>query len=152
MPLEPAALRWFVLIARLALGAVFLIAAYNKLPWKQPAVLFAMEVASYQVLTSLWAINLVAYTLPWLELAIGIFLVVGKPLRLASSAATLLLGGFFSLMLWAYSRGLEINCGCGLPGGDRLGPVTLIRDGALLALSLSVVIGAFLLHRRKHAV
>jgi hypothetical protein len=46
----------------------------------------------------------------------------------------------------SYRMGLEINCGCFGPG-ERLGPVTLLRDGSLLALALAVTIGAFLIGR-----
>jgi putative oxidoreductase len=137
------------LIARLFLAVVFLYAAYTKMPWKQPAALFALTIDSYQILAP-WAVMLVAKFLPWFELAIGFFLLVGWPLRPVTVVGTLLLAGFFSLMVHTYARGLEINCGCFGPG-EHLGPKTLVRDGLLLALSLAITIHAFLRHRRSSA-
>ena len=51
-------------------------------------------------------------------------------------------------MVRTYMAGLEINCGCFGPG-ERLGPLTLLRDGSLLALGLAVTIGAFMLRRKN---
>jgi uncharacterized membrane protein YphA (DoxX/SURF4 family) len=141
------ALRWIVLIGRIALAIIFLAAAWTKMPWRQPAVLFAMTIDSYRLLP-FWGVNLVARGLPWLELAIGLALLIGRGVRTVTAIASLLLLGFFSLMVRTYALGLEINCGCFGPG-ERLGPLSLLRDGSLLALALIVMIGAFLQHRRK---
>jgi uncharacterized membrane protein YphA (DoxX/SURF4 family) len=141
------ALRWIVLIGRVLLGLIFLAAAWTKMPWRQPAVFFAMTIDSYRLLP-FWGVNLVAHGLPWLELAIGLLLLLGRQLRVVATIASLLLLGFFSLMVRTYALGLEINCGCFGPG-ERLGPLSLVRDGSLLALALVVMIGAFLMHRRK---
>jgi uncharacterized membrane protein YphA (DoxX/SURF4 family) len=141
------ALRWIVLIGRIALAIIFLAAAWTKMPWRQPAVLFAMTIDSYRLLP-FWGVNLVARGLPWLELAIGLALLIGRGVRTVTAIASLLLLGFFSLMVRTYALGLEINCGCFGPG-ERLGPLSLLRDGSLLALALIVMIGAFLQHWRK---
>jgi putative oxidoreductase len=136
-----------LLVARVIMGIIFVYAAYTKMPWKQPAAFFAMTIDSYQVLPP-WAVILVAKILPWFELALGFFLLVGWPLLFVSTLATLVLAGFFSLMVHTYAKGLEINCGCFGPG-EHLGPKSLARDGLLLALSLGVTICAFLRHRRR---
>jgi uncharacterized membrane protein YphA (DoxX/SURF4 family) len=141
------ALRRIVLAGRIALAIVFLAAAWTKMPWRQPAVLFAMTIDSYRLLP-FWGVNLVARGLPWLELAVGLALLIGRGLRTVATIASLLLLGFFSLMVRTYALGLEINCGCFGPG-ERLGPLSLLRDGSLLALALAVTIGAFLQHRHK---
>src|ERR1700680_2857185 len=124
----------------MALAAVFLYAAYSKL--RYPAMLFALTIDSFQLLPA-WAVSLVAHTLPWFELALGLLLLVGWPLRPVASLASLLLLVFFGVMVRTYARGLEIDCGCFGPG-EQLGVKTLLRDGSLLALSLAVTIGAFL--------
>ena len=143
----PPAFRWFVLIGRLFLAAVFLAAAWSKMPWVQPPPLFGMQIDSYQLLSS-GAVMFVAHTLPWFELALGLLLLVGKPLRIVTSLATLTLAGFFGLMVRTYAAGLEINCGCFGPG-EHLGPKSLLRDGSLLALAMAVTVCAFLLRRRQ---
>src|ERR1700740_898195 len=106
-------------IGRIALAAIFIVAAYAKLkpqapvPWSMGSMrfslsMFAMQVDSYQLLPV-----------------------------------------FFAGMVRSYFLGLEINCGCFGPG-ERLGPMTLLRDGSLLALALAVTVGAFLINRRSN--
>jgi membrane protease YdiL (CAAX protease family) len=86
--------------------------------------------------------------LPFIELAVGLWLLTGLWIRYSSLFATLLLAGFFALMVRTYSAGLEINCGCFGPG-EKLGVKSLLRDGSLLAFSLAVTVCAFLA-RPKH--
>ena len=121
--------RTVVLALRVALGAVFVYAAWTKL--RQPWELFAMSIDAYTVLPY-WAVVVVARTLPWAELAIGLALMAGRWLRISTAAASLLLGMFFVLMVRTYAKGMKIDCGCfGL--GDPISVRTLARDGTLLA-------------------
>jgi uncharacterized membrane protein YphA (DoxX/SURF4 family) len=121
--------RAVVLALRVALGAVFVYAAWTKL--RQPWELFAMSIDAYKVLPY-WAVVVVARTLPWAELAIGLALMAGRWLRVSAGAASLLLMMFFALMVRAYVKRMQIDCGCfGL--GDPISPRTLARDGTLLA-------------------
>jgi hypothetical protein len=106
-----------------------------------------MQVDSYQLLSSSSA-DFVAHSLPFFELFLGLWILSGIGLRYSAVVSTLLLGGFFATMVRTYMKGLEINCGCFGPG-EHLGPKTLFRDGSLLALSLAVAIGAFIIARRK---
>lgn len=136
-----------LLLGRLVVAAIFLFAAYSKL--LQPTTslatnrtFFALQVDSYQLLPQ-WAVMAVASTLPWFELALGLALAAGYPRRTAAAVASLLLLGFFGVMLRTYFKGLQINCGCFGPG-ETLGVKTLVRDGLLLAISLAVTLGAFL--------
>lgn len=131
--------RWFVLAGRLVLAVVFLWAAIAKL--KDPWMIFAMELDQMHVLPA-QSVEFVARTLPWFELALGVLLVVGIWTRYTASLATALLVGFFVTMLVLYVRGFQGDCGCFGPG-DQLGPKTLARDGALLALSAWVTWEAF---------
>jgi len=150
--------RIFLLIGRLALAVIFLFAAYAKLkpqaamPWSFGSVrtslsMFAMQVDSYQLLSPR-AVSAAAHWLPFIELAGGLWLLTGLWMRYSSLFATLLLAGFFALMVRTYSAGLEINCGCFGPG-EKLGVKSLLRDGSLLAFSLAVTVCAFLA-RPKH--
>jgi len=118
--------------ARLVLGAVLVYAAWLKL--RQPWLVFALSIDAYGILPE-WGVLGLARTLPWLEMGLGLALQVpGRTLKVAAPAAAGLLGGFFGLMVYTYARGLTIDCGCfGL--GDALGPMTLVRDGVLLALA-----------------
>jgi uncharacterized membrane protein YphA (DoxX/SURF4 family) len=124
------------LVLRIALGAIFVYAAWTKLraPWE----LFAMSIDSYQLLP-LKAVELVARTLPWFELVVGLLLIAGYWLRSAAAATALLLAGFFTLMVRAYAKGMEIPCGCFGPN-DIISWKTLLRDGSLLAAALALVV------------
>lgn len=131
-------LRWGRPAAYLLLAVVFLYAAYLKL--RQPWLVFAISIDAYGLLPE-WAVLTLARVLPWLELALGVALtvaaVVRRGARLTATAATALLGGFFAAMVFSYIRGKAIDCGCfGL--GDPLGVRTLVRDGALLAVSVAL--------------
>jgi len=136
-------LRAIALLLRLALGGIFVYAAWTKL--KDPWALFAMAIDSYQVLPA-WAVEWLARTLPWIELLIGAMLIAGRWMRISTAATSLLLLVFFSLMVRARVKGIAINCGCFGPG-EAISWKTLLRDGAMLtaALLLTTVTWAFAL-------
>ena len=138
-------MRWLLIAGRIILGGILVYAAWAKL--RVSWLVFAGSLSGYQLLPD----NLlepIAKTLPWFELALGVLLVSGLLLRWAGLISTLLLGTFFGVMVRSYAAGLKIDCGCFGPG-EALGPKTLIRDGSLVALSLAVTIGAFVLRKRQ---
>jgi uncharacterized membrane protein YphA (DoxX/SURF4 family) len=152
--------RILLILGRLALAAIFIVAAYAKLrpqaavPWSGASIrtslsLFAMQVDSYQLLPP-QLVSPVAHLLPPFELFLGLWLLSGVFLPYSALATTLLIAAFFATQVRTYRAGLEINCGCFGPG-ERLGPKTLLHDGAFLALALAISIGAFLQRRKKRA-
>jgi len=104
-------------------------------------MLFAMSVDAYHVLPE-WGAVAVARTLPWLELTLAVLLVSGLWKKIAMPASSLLLAVFFSLMVRSYVRGEGISCGC-FGAGEAISPLTLLRDGALLAVSLVLTAAVF---------
>ena len=135
--------RAVVWIGRLVLAAVFLYAGYSKLalpnikprpPIGVALSLFALQVDSYQMLPP-WAVNVVAHTLPFAEIALGLLLLIGWQLRIWATLASVILLGFFAAVVRSYVLGLEINCGC-FANPEPLTIKTVIRDGLLVALSL----------------
>jgi len=140
-------LRRAMLVLRLVLGAVFIYAAWTKL--RQPWLLFAMSIDSYHILPE-WAVLLVGRTLPWIELLIGLLLVVGYKLRYVATAASALLVFFFAVMLRSYFKGQGIDCGC-FGVGEAISPKTLVRDGSLLAAALLLAVSAFARGRGREA-
>ena len=144
--------RLIAVLLRTALGAVFVYAAYTKLfqiadgrPHLLPWQLFAMAIDSYQLLPA-WAVELLAKTLPWFELLIGILLLVGRWKRFATTTTSLLLVVFLTLIVRAYLKGQEISCGC-FGTNEAISWKTLLRDGSMLAGSLFVTAMAFLSRR-----
>lgn len=137
--------RVITLVLRVLLGLVFLYAGYSKL--RQPWLLFAMSIDAYGLLPE-WGVLVVARTLPLLEVALGVLLISGWQLRFASTAAAMLLGGFFLTMLVAFARGKGIDCGCfGL--GEALTAKSLARDGALVAGAVALAVLAWRTGRTK---
>jgi uncharacterized membrane protein YphA (DoxX/SURF4 family) len=126
--------RWLRLFLRVALGAIFVYAAWTKLrdPWQ----LFANSVAAYDLLP-IWAVKVVARALPWAELLLGLLLISGRFLRVSSIAASALLLGFFAVMVRTYASGIQIECGC-FGAGDTISMRSLARDGSLLLASLGL--------------
>ena len=153
-----------LVLGRIALGVIFLVAAYSKLApvipgshWsiasiKLSLAYFAMGVDSYQMLSP-GAANAVAHYLPFFELVLGVWLVSGIGLRLSSLISTIAICGFIYAMYSAYRRGLTINCGCFGQGGAPIGPKDMMRDGLLfLPLSLALLVGSLLIARKPKQV
>jgi uncharacterized membrane protein YphA (DoxX/SURF4 family) len=148
--------RVLLAIGRIALGLIFLYAAYAKLhfegEWhlRDYHFLFAMAIDSYKILP-IPAVQLMARVLPWFELALGGLLIAGVSLRWIGSITSGLLLVFIVAMTRAKILGLEINCGC-FGNNEKLGTATLIRDSSLLVLALAVTVGAFLIKKRRDTV
>jgi uncharacterized membrane protein YphA (DoxX/SURF4 family) len=126
--------RIVALVLRLALGAVFIYAAWAKLG--EPWAVFAVAIDSFQILP-LWGVEFVARTLPWFELAVGALLISGRWLHISATASSLLLLVFFGLLLRAQLKGMQIQCGCFGPD-EPLSWKTVMRDAALLSSSLLI--------------
>ena len=121
------------LVARTALGCVFIYASLDKISHPE---LFAEAVYNYQLSPEV-AVNLVALCLPWLELLSGGLLVLGVWVR----GSSLILSGLMIVFLGALginlARGLDIHCGCfTTQGSDPMTIFTLFRDSLFLVLAL----------------
>ncbi len=155
----PRAAAWpgaLLVMGRVALGMIFLVAAYAKLhfagEWHMHdyQFFFAMAIDSYKMLP-ISAVQWMAQILPWFELALGALLIAGVAVRWIGSITSGLLLVFIGAMTRAKILGLEINCGC-FGNNEKLGAATLIRDSSLLVLALAVTIGAFLIKKRQDKV
>ena len=155
--------RAVIWIGRLLLGGIFVYAGYTKLVYPNHNLwpyfmlkfsvstnlsTFAFQVESYKVLGAEGA-SLVAHTLPFVEIMLGLLLLIGWKFRIWAAMATAILAGFLTLVTRAYLLHMEINCGCfGTP--EPLTGMTVLRDGALVALALLVTIFAFQEGREPH--
>lgn len=139
-----ANLRLWLIAGRLILAAIFVVAAYMKL--RAPWIEFAGELNAFGILPES-ALEPVARTLPWCELALGVALISGIWQRWFALIASLVLAFFFTVMLRSYIVGLRIDCGCFGPG-DALGPKTLARDFSMLVIAVAVTLGSFRTARR----
>ena len=134
----------FVLL-RMALGLVFLFAAWDKIV---DPMAFAKIIRNYQILPDM-AVSAVALTLPWIEVVVGVCLLTGFAARGASLSASLMMAVFLAAMAWAWHKGIATQCGCfTTKADDAISARTFVRDGSILALALAVTVDAFLRARR----
>jgi uncharacterized membrane protein YphA (DoxX/SURF4 family) len=145
--------RALLAIGRVALGLVFLVAAYTKLHFNggwhfgDYHFFFAMAIDSYNMLP-LWAVEWMARVLPILEAVLGAWLISGLGLRWAGLVTSALLLVFIGAMTRALILHIQIKCGC-FGNDEPLTIFTLLRDSSLLLLALAVTIGAFLIKKRQ---
>jgi putative oxidoreductase len=155
--------RLVIWIGRLVLGGIFVYAGYAKLVYPNHNLwpyfmlkfsistnlsTFAFQVESYKVLGAEGA-SLVAHTLPFVEVVLGLLLLIGWKFRIWAAMVTAILAGFLTLVTRAYLLHMEINCGCfGTP--EPLTGMTVLRDGALVALAVVMTIFAFQEARSPH--
>jgi uncharacterized membrane protein YphA (DoxX/SURF4 family) len=113
--------------SRIILAVIFFYTGYIKI---QDPLQFAIAISGYQLVPENLVMT-VAQWFPWLELALGVFLLIGWKIRyIAGASAALLL--FFTLILTiTYFRGIEANCGC-FSFNDRITPQTIARDSIIL--------------------
>ncbi len=94
---------------RLLLGAFFVYASLDKI-WSPAA--FAKIVYQWQVVGPV-ASNLVAVTLPWIELLAGLLLIAGVSKRESALVIALMLVVFIVAAGSVMARGIDVaNCGC----------------------------------------
>ena len=104
---------WLTLAFRLILGGVLLVAGALKVsdPYSS-----ATSVRAYQILPVDLA-NFLGFVLPFAEVAIGIFLIVGIWVRLNAIAGGALMIMFIIAIGQAWARGISLDCGCFGKGG-----------------------------------
>ena len=143
--------RLLIWIGRLVLGGIFIYAGYSKifLPNFMFRPLFALrfslstnlsnfafQVESYKLLSP-GGVSLVAHTLPFVEITLGLLLLVGWRLRIWATLTALIMLGFLSAVTRAYLLHMDINCGC-FATPEPLTGWTVVRDSALAAVLMTV--------------
>lgn len=119
--------------ARLVLGLIFIYASVDKI--YHPAE-FAQVISNYQILPDA-LINIVAIVLPWLELTVGMLLIIGIWLPGAIVLSNLLLLTFLGILIFNTIRGVNVHCGCFTTSTEGAPETTwyLVRDASFLILS-----------------
>jgi len=133
--LDHRATAWIGLAARLTIGGVWIVAGWLKAfnPYSAGAAVRAYEIFPTDLAT------LIGQALPWIELALGLLLVLGVFTRPAAALSAVLLVAFIIGIASAWARGLSIDCGC-FGGGGTVEPgetkylQEIIRDIGLVLL------------------
>lgn len=120
------------LAARLFLAGVFFYACLDKI--QHPAE-FAELVSGYNMLPEA-VVPLVAVVLPWLELGLGVLLVLNRWPQGTVLLVNLLLIAFLIMLVSALVRGIDINCGCFSTDASAKANLLLdvVRDLVLLGM------------------
>jgi putative oxidoreductase len=119
--------RRVVFCVRLVLGGLFLYAGLSKI--SQPYQ-FAAAIQAYQFLPES-LVGLAAILIPWLETVGAMALLLRFKPRSALLTFMVLLAVFVCMIVLTMSRGLDIDCGCGLLANRRVGWLVLAEDISL---------------------
>jgi len=120
-------------LCRIAIGLVFLAAALAKIG---DAATFARQIHHFRLVPFGFE-NLLAITLPWIELVLALAILTGVQPRSGSMVAAGLMGLFVVVVAAAVARGLDIECGCfGTADASRVGVSKLVENVGLLALAV----------------
>jgi len=155
--------RAIIWLGRLVLGGIFIYAGCSKafLPnhifWplfflkfsiSTNIANFALQVEAFKLLPP-WGVQFVAHTLPFVEIALGLLVLVGWRLRIWASLLTAIMLGFFFVVLRAYLLHMNINCGC-FATPEPISLKKILEDAALSALALLMTIFAFVEAGKPH--
>ncbi len=125
------------LLIRLAAAGIWLTAGGAKLAGLEH---FHAQVDQYRLLPAALEAPF-AYTLPFVEVLVGLYLLVGLLTRVAAIGACLLMVLFLVAQAQAWARGLSLDCGCfGGLARERVGLGTMLRD---VGLGLPTLVLAF---------
>ncbi|OVE79054.1 hypothetical protein BVY01_03600 [bacterium I07] len=124
---------WLLLLLRIGFGLMLIAASIDKIRHPMP---FAEVVENYRVLgegLSRWT----AVIVPCMELLVGILLLIGVWSDAAITVNVLLMFTFLILVLQAYIRGLDIDCGCFFVEGEsKIGILKIIENTLFLLGSI----------------
>lgn len=130
--------RWLHRVLGVALGALFVYAAYGKIPDPRPLVTI---IWNYRVLPA-GPVNLMAIYMPWMELVVGLALITGFMRRAAALWATGLLVSFVVALGINALRGVNVACGCFSASAEDVQNawVLVLRDLPMLAAAMVLLV------------
>jgi uncharacterized membrane protein YphA (DoxX/SURF4 family) len=132
-------MKYLLLAARLLIGGLFVYASVHKIVDPEA---FAQSIRNYQMIPPEWT-NISALILPWIELIAGVFLILGVLTKPSALITTSLMAIFLVALFYAYTMGLDIDCGCftsdpSSPG--RINALTLTRDSSFFLISFVILL------------
>ena len=127
-----------ILLARLFLAWILIAASWPKIVC--PAA-FSVSIAAYRVAPDS-IINLLAASIPWIELFVGIGLALGYRTRAFGILTAVMMLGFIAVVGAALLMGVTAeSCGCNVPGfSEELGINTLTRDVLFLIMAIYIAV------------
>jgi len=139
---------WFILIVRVVIGLIFIVAGAAKVGH---AAEFAAQIAGFRILPQV-VIAPMALALPFLEILLGGYLIIGLFTRAAAWIAVILFATFDLAIASAVVRGMTVSCGCFGPNDKTVTTwAEVARDAVFVLLALVVALrppGTLALDRR----
>lgn len=135
-------IRAVTLLARLGLATVWLISGWLKAADPSQTI---VAVHAYQLLPD-DLVRPVANTFPFIEIALGLLLLIGLGVRPTAVTSGIMLLAFIGAIISSWARGLSIDCGCFSGGGVTAGidgwdyATEIARDLGFLALAAWLVV------------
>lgn len=136
-------LGWLVILCRLALGGLFIFAAYMKLKSPQS---FAISVKAFDIFDASTdhLTILTTFVVPWTEMVAGVLLVIGLWTRASALVLSAMLVVFIAGITSVLYRKMDVACGCfgkfEWPCRGNLGMCQIGRDLVMLAMGVVVVL------------
>lgn len=128
--------RHLIRICGLFMGGVFIVAAMAKIG---DVAAFSTQIHNFRMMPVSLE-NLVAMTLPWIELLAGLSLLLGIRPRAGGLIVTVLMAFFLVAVAVALARGLDIECGCfGTADGSRVGLRKMAENLGMLILAFIAI-------------
>jgi uncharacterized membrane protein YphA (DoxX/SURF4 family) len=155
--------RVIIWIGRLVLGGIFIYAGYSKIFFPNTNLWpffilkfsvsmnlsnFATQVEAFKMLPP-WGVQFVAHSLPFTEVILGFLVLIGWRLRIWAPVLTVIMLGFFGVVLRAYLLHMNINCGC-FATPEIIGLKKVLEDAALSGLAVLMTVFAFKEARLPH--
>ena len=125
---------WLSVAGRVLLGAIFIAFALSKI--LRPAV-FALNTVEYGMMPA-WGVNLWALALPWAELVVGLFLVLGIRTRAAATLIGAMNLIFIVGLVNAILHHLPINCGCVGEVGEPVNWLKVMKNTGMLVWTIQI--------------
>ena len=123
-------------VAQLGAGVIFLAAALPKIADLES---FAGSIHNFHMepIVPMALTNILAITIPWIELVAGLALVANFKPRAGAIVYTVLMTLFTVAVIAALARGLSFDCGCfGKSGAANLGAKKLLENAGMLMLGV----------------
>jgi uncharacterized membrane protein YphA (DoxX/SURF4 family) len=130
---------WLSLVVRLSMAGILIAAAVPKMTDPDESV---VAVRAYRLVPDALE-AFVGVSLPYVELVLALILIAGVFSRWSGIAWLVMMAGFTFGVIWAWSKGYNIDCGCFGGGGD-VDPSEVDYPGHLLERAGFIALGAWL--------
>jgi uncharacterized membrane protein YphA (DoxX/SURF4 family) len=134
---------WVSTVLRIALGIIWIAAGWAKVTDLDNAI---RSVRAYQLPIPDVLVQIIGAGQPFLEIALGILLIIGVGVRVLSIVSAVMFLIYIAGIIWVWSHGLSIDCGCFSSGGqlaegvDPQYAIEIARDTGFIVIAALLVI------------